>query len=519
MPSGSIIVIDYDGTNITSSVLPGSCRFGGQLNGIPDTFEFTVKDVNHSMGFVTGRQVGLTVDGVKLYGGYVFQVSRTYPFAAMNTANPDTTARYWKVRGVDYNVLFDKRVLRNPANYLTQIPNFSNSTMDGALIRQMWSDYIDTPAGFDTDTFVDDIAPPYELDTDTGAWLTQGSKARAQMEDFAAFNGPVWYFDADRNLHWHAIEDTVMRWGFSDQPNHNVITASPASYQGATIGPREIEATESGDHMVDDALIWGGSPLGSTSGVVFAREQDATQITDHGRWQLAELHFGELGYGIQAGVDERANVIVNGSPGAVGADQQRGLKYPQWQYKFAWFAHDVPLLSGVPDHIRPGYLATIELKVFGPSGSPLIQLLPLRNVTITIPSLDPTGKGYVRFDGLFGLQLDDPFTLWRFLLKQRRTGLSPVATTTGDSTSTTYGAYGEFEPTPAPDGSATVFTIPFGYIAGTTQVFRFPLGSPGGLLLRRNVDYTESDPAAGQVTIPGPLPSGDGLIIVCRTLG
>jgi len=518
MPSGSTVVIRYDATDITQYVIAESARFESQLNAVPGTFSLVVKDIAHTLSFTTGHEISIEVDGTLLYGGYIFQVHRTYPLDAMDTFDtpPEDTARYWRLDGVDYNTLFDKRVLRNPAAYTSTIPDFSNSTMDGALIRQMWSDYIDTPAGFDTTTYVDDIAPPKELDTATGAWMTQGTKAREQMEDLAAFNGPIWYFDAAKNLHWHAIESAVKRWGFSDQPNNNTITTSPNSYQGATIGPREVDAIELGDRMVNDVLLWGGSPFNSTSGVIFSRVQDATSISDHGRWQLGELHFGEQGYGIQSGLDTYADKIVNGPPGAVGADQERGLKFTQWSITLVWFAHEVPLLSGVPDHIYPGYLSTIELKTFGPFGDPFLQLMPLRNVAITFPQLDPNGDSYVRFEGTFGLQLDDPFTLWQFLLKKTTT-VVPIATTTDGSTSTTYGAYGEFTPTPVPDGSATVFTIPFAYIAQTTEVYKFVPGNPGGLLMRRGTDYTESDPAAGEITISPALAAGITLLVRCRT--
>lgn len=520
MPVGSVVELDYDGTNIINYILPGSARFESQLNAVPGTFEFVAKDVAHTLGFVTGKEVALIVDGVKLYGGYVMVVGRTYPFSAMDTVNtlPADTARYWRVQGVDYNILFDKRVLRNPTEYLKQIPNFASTTDDGVLIRQMWADYIDTPSGFDTDTFVDDIQPPFNNGRPTGAWNTQGDKARAQMESFTQFTGACWYFDADKNLHHHAIEDTVMRWGFSDNPNKNAITASPATYQDATIGMREVNAIESGDHMVNDALIWGGSPFG-TNAVVFSREENSGSITAHNRWQLAELHFGEQGYGVQDGVDARSDIIVNGSPGAVGADQQRGLRYPQWQFKLVWYAHLVPKISGVPDHIHPGYLATITLETFEESGDPLVQLLPLRSLTITFPSLDPSGNGYVHFEGRFGLQPDDPFSLWRFLLRQGPKITSPVATVDDASDSTSYGAYATLTPTPTPDGSSSVFTQAFGYIAQTTQVYLFPSGGDGGLLKRRDVDYTESDPENGEITWIGTLPAtGDVLVIYSRTL-
>ncbi|HEX5016527.1 MAG TPA: hypothetical protein VFX15_02950 [Actinomycetes bacterium] len=527
MPTGSTIAIKIAGVNVTSYVLPSTCRFESQLNAVAGTWQFTLKDVDHTLGpFETGSIMDLTVDGTQLYLGFLLQVSRTYPFPAMDTVNtpPDETPRYWTLRGVDFNRLFDKRVLRNPADFYHQLPNFPSTSMDGDLIQQLCDDFLDLDGLVDYTTHVENIRPPFE-GQDEGAWLAQGTPWRKQMEDFAQFSGAVWYLgpkNATTAYLWYKeIEDAVHRWGFSDNPNYNSISASPTSFQGATIGPREIEATEAGDHMVNDALIWGGSSwAGGTGGIVFARETNATSITEHGRWQYAEVHIGEEGYKLQEGVDVRADVIVNGPPGAVDADQQRGLRYPQWNVRLTWFAHQVPTISGVPDHLYPGALSTIELQVFE-DGDPLTLLLPCRQITITIPSLDPNGDGYVQFGGFFGLQPDDPYTLWRFLLKAQRTAQQAlIAVVDENSDATQYGAIGNFIPTPAPNGSATVFTCAFGYIAGTTRVYLKPAGSTGGgLLLYPGLDYTESDPIAGQITLNVAPATGSQLMVNCRTLG
>lgn len=528
MPTGSNIIIRVNGVNIVSDILPDTIRFESQLNATPGTFTFTVKDTEHTHSFITGKLVELVVDGYLLYGGFLLQVERTYPFPAMDTTNtaPADTARYWKLSGSDWNRLFDKRVLHDPAAHITQIPNFSGAAYDGDLIQEACADYLDLDGLVDYTTHVDNIQPPFQFTPDatkTYVWPQQGSPWRKLMEEFSSFNGAVWYLgpkDATHAyLYYTAIEDSVHRWGFSDNPNYLPVTASPASFQGTTIGPREIDATEDGSHMVNDALIWGGSAIANNTGaVVFGRETNSSSISTHGRWQLAETHIGEEGYKLQEGVDVRADVIVNGSPGAVGADQNRGLRFPQWSFRFQWFAHQVPTISGTPDHLYPGQLTTIELQTFGPEGTPLVQLLPLRQMTISCPSLDPDGQGYVKFDGYFGLQPSDPFTLWRFIRSQRRTTTAALRIVDNDSTSSSYGAIGSFTPSPTPNGSATVFTIPFGYILGTTQVYLKNPGMTGGLLLLPNADYVESDPVEGEVTLSLAPVTGAQLLVQCRTL-
>jgi hypothetical protein len=516
MPSGSTVEITFDGVDITNKVLWPSARFESQIYAAAGTFEFTVKDVGHTELFTTGKIVELTIDGTLMMGGYALQIQRTYPFPAMDTTAPTTVPRYWTVRGADFNILFDKRVLHRSANYTSQIPDFTGDKMDGFLIRKMCTDYLNIPGSFDTSTEVDDIRPPFRGTPDAskvGSWNQQGDTWRQQMEAFTQFTGAIWYLSADRYLHHHAIEDTEMRWGFSDDPNDGSVTASPQSFQGATIGPREIVATEDGSGMVNDALIWGGSYLADGGGVVFKRETNATSISDHSRWQYAETHLGEKGYMLQEGVNVRADVIVNGSPGAVGADQQRGLRYPQWAFTLTWFAHDVPKIAGVSDHLRPGYLSTISLAVFGPIGVPLVQLLPLRSMLISFPNLDQTGKGYVQFDGQFGLQPDDSKKLWRYLLKNRnRVSNIVTGVVDGGSTSAQYGDIGFFVPSPVPNGGATVFTIPFGYIGGTSVMYRNGLAQVIGDV------YFETDPANGVFTFSSAPLVTDELRVTVRTL-
>jgi len=535
--SGSTVVITYDGTDITSHVMFETASFEVQFSAIPGSFDITLKDEEQALGpFITGKEVTLSIDGKLMFGGYLMQVSRKYAFAADRTDPASGGAsglktRLWVLRGVDYNILFDKRVLRfntslTNKGFLKQLPSFKGSRKDGWLIRnELCPKYLDL-SGFDYTTDVEDVDYVWIDEASRNknlAWTQQGTLWRKQMEDFSQFSGAVWYIQPDKKLFYKAVEQMQSRWGFSDVPNKRPIVGSSPGWQGSTYGFREMDATEDGSYITNDALVWGGSEwTGSSGGTVFSRHQNDASIEKHNRWQMAETHFGEQGYGIQKGVTQRAQLIVEGSPSQQG-DQLYGLKYPQWQFRFAWFGHDVPEIGGVRDHLTPGQVVTIHLFTFGLGVSnPLIQLLPLRQLKVTFPELDPTGNGYVRFDGFFGIQTSDPWTLWRYLLKAKtKTAILQVASVTNTSERAPYGAFGSFFPSEAPNGSRKSFSIfievdgaqqSIGYIEGTTSVY------VNGLLQRAQVDYQETDPEHGEITFLSAPMASDWIWIQCRTM-
>ena len=87
-----------------------------------------------------------------------------------------------------------------------------------------------------------------------------------------------------------------------------------------------------------------------------------------------------------------------------------------------------------------------------------------------------------------------------------------------DDTSTTAvrGARGSLTPLESPNGTLKTFTLSFGYLAGTTEVYL------NGLLQRLGVDYVESDPTAGQIRFieppvgPSSGDPGDSIFVICQ---
>lgn len=521
MAEGSTILILYDGGDISNKAIVSSANFEMLSNAQPGSFQFTVKDPTRTLSFQTGKSIELRVDGVTMWGGYLTTVSPTYAFPAVDTTDiSKVSAREFVLRGVDYNILLDKLVVRNVSNYLQHPPNFSKDQYDGDLIKNvLFPTLIDTPAGFDTSSKVSNVTKPFDPLNEglsgEGAWVQQGSKLREAIQDFAQFSGAVYYFSGDKKFWYHSIETSHATWGFSDHPN-KIPVSVPAIPGKSTYGFRDLDATEDGSIIVNDALVWGGSEWAGAGNTLFAREENTASIATYGRWQRAELHFGEDGFGVQSGVDARADVIVNGAPGAVGGDPFRGLRFAQWTIRLTWFGHDVPSHSGTKQHLKAGDLVTIILYSFGTDvNHPLIRTLPLRSLRMTFPSLDKTGKAYIRFEGTFSLQLGDPYNIWRYLTDPKRLGAitTAVSSTPPGQDTTSYGAYFSSALTPSPNGSTTVFDLPndFGYIAGTTTIYL------NGLFQRRGIEYNETNPGNGTITMTSPPQSGDELWVICRT--
>jgi hypothetical protein len=512
----STISIDVEDIgDIHSSVLYAQTRFQTQMGGAPGTATVVVKDPDQIYDFITGKKLVVTLDGVPLWGGYISQVQRGFAFPVVDTSTPSTVkARQWTLQCVDYNILFDKRVYRDPGNYLkTPGPWDAPSYKMGPWLKDVYlAHYLDVPDGLDITTFVDDVGW-LERNPDGGApaagtkftAIQQGTYWRELMTELAKW-GALYYIDPGFHLHLHAVESTLMPWGFSDKPNELPLPSEAL----ATYGMRECTQTDDGGGLVNDAFVWGGGLwAGTDGGTVFARSTDSASIIDHNLWQWPENHMGEDGYGIYNEVWVRADLIVNGMPGT-SFGTARGMKNVQPQYECTWFAHDVPLSGGTRQHVVPGYVMPMVLYSFGVDGDPLIVNLPLRSLSFSFPSLDPGGNPYVKFTGQFGLQLADPGWLWAFIMGLRTTQQvtsAAVSFTNNDSSSASAGSYGSFTFTPT-EGQ-TVFVMPFTYILGSTLCYL------NGLLQRLGTDYAETDTST--VTFSEGLHTTDDLVIECRT--
>jgi hypothetical protein len=537
MKSPSTIEIKQNGSNIERHVVFARSRFELSGSSNPGTATIVVRDDDQTLWFTTGDQITLDVDSKRLWGGIVTNKAMGFFFPVQDTTDPSSVVRMWTLTCTDFSIWMKKRVLHNPSDELHQ-PQGGPDRI-GVVIKQAMADFMDEVPGLDFTTYV--VNSDVVFDDGNGHQAPIGNGFGEYWDkvlDNMALQGPFyWRVDADFNLHFDTIYNAFANWLFSDRGK----TAT-------SIGFREGTISEEGSQLVTDALVWGGTAE-TGDNVVFARypdpppndrtdpgdpgagippttftadaEQEAIdRQTEWGIWQRAEPRVGQSMYFTELDVFERAYAIVEGDTGQqtrIGGEvTDGGLNQPLQSVQLTWFANDVP--GG--DHLFAGQVVSMVFYSLGDSESkPLVVSLPLIRATITFPTLPPLELNpgaepmtYVRFDGEFGVSYTDSRFLWKFL-RDRNTATASILvnTSNNNSTQTTTGAYGQFTPLNNPDGVETTFSLPFSYIAGTTQVYL------NGLLQRPGYEYVETTPGSGEITFNVAPLADDVIWIVTRT--
>src|SRR5690242_17312855 len=159
MSSVAIVITPPGGSplDLTADCVFEDCSFTGRFNAVAGQFSVKVRDPDQAHSFVTGSEITLEVDGVLLFGGYVttIEMGSFFPADAVPADPADYENRTWTLSGPDYNIIFDKRVWRNTADYLIAI-DLSADTTDGAILRDAVDNYADL-SDFDS-SGIEDIA-------------------------------------------------------------------------------------------------------------------------------------------------------------------------------------------------------------------------------------------------------------------------------------------------------------------------------------------------------------------------
>ena len=331
--------VDFKATRLTTYAGPGVGEG-----------EIRIKDVDRTRSITTGAEIIVRHRGIRVWGGYVRQVERSYAFRYGRSDVP--APRFLTIRAADYNILFEARRLFNkvdPLDYKAE--PWPVGTSDVTAVQYMIQNYLDLTGdnlGFDIQ--VSQTIAPYEEFTPSHA---DGTKWMEAMNVIIDRTRAVFYIDPDKVMRY--VDDSTQQSRFG----YDGLSDAPDGV--STIGYREFELDNDGTKMINDAMVWGYGP-GSPE-MAFWRESDATSLAAHGRWQHGEVR-GDM-YKPES-VKRRAQTWVHGS-----AYNRRGHKDDKLSVRCVVF---------VP-YFRVGDVVQVENTSFGFS-----DLIPVRAAVITFPT-------------------------------------------------------------------------------------------------------------------------------------
>jgi hypothetical protein len=367
-----MVSIMVGGLDITSDILLADAQFTMLVNGAVGSFKFRVRDDEHVHDFTSGAEVTLDIDGRRKFGGYLLKPSRGFAFPVQDTTDPDAVTRFWTLEGVDYNILFTKRVLYDKGDPASVgLRTWPAGSDDDDVIRYVFDHYTDLAADGATYLGVTHIGSPNP--DKKGVIGSGGLTFGDAMREINRLLSGVYYFDQFKDLNFVDVDTPTASYGLSDNPGVG------------QVGYREFTQVENGARLANDAMVWGAG-MGPRNIVAFAREQDAASIAAHGRWQYGEYTTSLYK---QSSVNLRADTIVNGTP-----QSKRGGKDDQESWSVISFERSFAV----------GQKVAIESEVFGKS-----DVVPIRRYTVTFPV-----KNKPMFLLLLSHEIDLPWNLFEF---------------------------------------------------------------------------------------------------------
>jgi len=340
--------IRIGGVDVTNHVEWATASFTAKVNGAIGDCSLDILDRDRSLLFTFGQEIVLWIDGVIRWGGWVQRPTRT--FAMPVQPHPLTSPVLWHIEGVDYNAIFDKRVVHDLA-HPERVWNYPAGTADNDVINNVWN-YLDM------DGFTKDIARvgPAVLDIpgvtarDGGEVVAPGYTFRNVLTSIIRNTDAVFYCSPTKVITYVDSAEVNNPYTLTDQPN----SVHDAGY-------REAKFIDDSTDMVNDAMFWG---VGYGSQVpVFARHQDTTSQTDHGLWQAGQFTSGVYR---QATAVAIAASYVDGSPAA-----HRGAKNPKRSIELVTWS----TVFGVGDVVN------IYNSSYG-----CTDVLPIRMMSVTWPT-------------------------------------------------------------------------------------------------------------------------------------
>ena len=386
----STIVIRVNGYDITPDVVLEDAKFTSQASGAaPGMCWFRLKDKNNSYTFVVGSMLTLDIDGVRVWGGWIQNVSRQFFFPYTGASGIGSkqlkkgvvvpcigvateTPRAWVIEGIDYNILFRKRYCSNKANRPDmELKSWAAGTHDDVQIRYLCQYHLDLEGdGLDCTSMVEYVGTP-NPDARGNSYGASWSWEDA-MNAISNYPGAIYYIDAQKRLVYTDVDTISAAYGLSDVPGVG------------QLGYRDMEILYNGSNLMNDALVWGvGQGSDKTK---FKRVRDTTSMNSHGLWQVGDFRSDMWR---QASVDRRANGFVYGSP-----QNKRGGKDDAVSVIATLFE---PAFSA-------GQKVDFHSNVFGYS-----DVIPIRQMTVTFPTTTDA-----KFDLMLSHNIDQPWNTSEF---------------------------------------------------------------------------------------------------------
>lgn len=369
-PYDGPVTILYDGLDFTSCVVFEATKFKSAANGQVGSCVIRVKDAGQGFIFTAGHTIELYVAGFREWGGYVAQVKRGYFTLNIDTGAPEETVKYFEISGVDWNVLFQKRVLFDKVDpTVVELTSFPRDTDDDVVLKYYASQHLDLSGDqLDTESLVEHVGTPStDVHVSGKAGWTWG-----QFVQHMRFNtGAIDYINPDRKVVHTDVDTPTAPFGISDAPGDG------------QIGCRELEIDELGTKLRNEAFVWGAGQ--GNSQVTFAHLTDSASVDEHGVWQVGTF---SVSMWRQATVDRVADSLIYGSP-----QNRRGGKDPALAVKCVIFEPGLRVADKVEfESVVHGYADT----------------LPVRSIEIDFPEKNP------RYQVVMSHLIDDPWSTAEF---------------------------------------------------------------------------------------------------------
>ncbi len=354
--------------DITPDVRLTSATFMSQANGVPGTCSFSIKDpaLNPQVSSTfpdIGARIRLKIDGSVEWYGFVMTRIYEYAFPVEDTTDYRKRTRFLVINGQDLNILFSRRYVFDQVDPTMEIPLYPQGTNDQTIITSILADYVDLSGyGLDLASGLTNVGTPALHEEFKAAAI--GWSLGQVFTNVSQNLGAIFYIDPDKVLRWVDDETVSAPATLSDQPGVS------------EVGYRELRVNHSASEMCNDMTVRGAG-VGSPKMVV-SRNEDATSIARHGRWQFAELHNDMYK---QTTADLRSSSYVDGSP-----QNRRGHKNPR----------DTVGCTIYEAGFHVGMVTTVESLAHGWS-----RAVPIRQVTITFPTHE-----HARFDLVLSFEID-----------------------------------------------------------------------------------------------------------------